>query len=239
MVLTNKRVVLLGGTSGLGFATAMAAAKEGAQVIVVSGKQEKVNKAIASLPAGAEGYAVNAANESAVNNLFKTVGAFDHLVFTAGEALQFTELEKLSIEEAKRFFDTRFWGSFMAAKYASSFIKKGGSVTLTNGIVGLRPLKGWSVAASLCGAIESLTRALAVELAPIRVNTVCAGVVKTDLWSNIPAQERQAMFSELAAGIPAGRVGEAEDLAKTYIYLMQQEFGTGQCLVVDGGAVLV
>ena len=239
MELNNKRIVLLGGTSGFGFATAMAAAKEGAQVVIVSGKQENVNKAINALPAGAEGYAVNVADEKAMQDLFSKLGAFDHLVFTAGESLQFTALDKMNIEDAKHFFDTRLWGSLIAAKYAAPYINKGGSVTLTNGIVGLRPLKGWSIAASVCGAIEALTRALAVELAPIRVNAVCAGVVKTNLWNNLPEQDREKMYADIGAVIPVGRAGEADDLAKTYLYLMQQEFGTGQCLVVDGGAVLV
>jgi NAD(P)-dependent dehydrogenase (short-subunit alcohol dehydrogenase family) len=238
-MILNKRIVLLGGTSGFGFATAMAAAKEGAHVIVVSGKQEKVNKALNALPAGAEGYAVNVTDESSLKDLFSKIGSFDHLVFTAGEALHLSDLDTLNTEDAKRFFDTRFWGGFMAAKYAARYIKKGGSVTLTNGIVGLRPLKGWTIAASVCGAVESLTRALAIELAPIRVNAVCAGVVKTDLWSNIPEQDREAFYNNVGNTVPAGRTGEAGDLAKAYMYLMQQEFCTGQCLVVDGGAVLV
>jgi len=239
MILNNKRIVLLGGTSGIGFATAMAAAKDGARVIVISGKQEKVDKALSALPETAEGHAVNAADEKAMNDLFIKLGSFDHLVFTAGEPLQFGELSRLNMEGARRFFDTRFWGSFMAAKYAAPYIRPGGSITLTNGIAGLRPLKGWAVAASLCGAVEALTRALAVELAPVRVNAVCAGVVKTDLWSNLTEQEREKMYHDIGEAIPVGRAGEASDLAGTYMYLMQQEFGTGQCLVVDGGAVLV
>jgi NAD(P)-dependent dehydrogenase (short-subunit alcohol dehydrogenase family) len=239
MTLKNKKIVLLGGSSGFGFATAIAAAKEGAGIVVVSGKQEKVNKALAALPAGTEGYAVNVTSERELSKLFNDLGAFDHLVFTAGEALHLSELNTLNMDAARHFFETRFWGGFMAAKYAAQNINAGGSITLTNGIVGLRPLKGWTVAASICGAVESLTRALAVELAPIRVNTVCAGVVKTDLWNNIPEQERHAMYDNIGAAIPAGRAGEANDLAKAYMYLMQQEFCTGQCLVVDGGAVLV
>jgi len=110
---------------------------------------------------------------------------------------------------------------------------------LTNGIAGLRPRKGWTVAASICGATEALTRALAVELAPIRVNAVCPGPVKTELWSEMPEAEREAMYRETARRLPVGRVGEAQDLAQTYLYLMQEPYSTGQVIVVDGGAVLV
>src|SRR5262245_31252020 len=84
----------------------------------------------------------------------------------------------MQVERARGFVNVRFWGAFMAAKYGSPHIRPGGSITLTNGIAGLRPRKGWTVAASICGAMEALTRALAVELAPIRVNAVCPGTVR-------------------------------------------------------------
>jgi NAD(P)-dependent dehydrogenase (short-subunit alcohol dehydrogenase family) len=87
--------------------------------------------------------------------------------------------------------------------------------------------------------MEALTRALAVELAPIRVNAVCPGVVKTELWSDMPESDRQTMYSDIGRKLPVGRVGEADDLAQAYIYLMREGYSTGQVIVVDGGAVLV
>ena len=87
--------------------------------------------------------------------------------------------------------------------------------------------------------MESLTRALAVELAPIRVNSVCPGVVKTDLWKGLAEADREAMYRNMGERLLVGRVGEAQDLAETYLYLMQQRYGTGQVIVVDGGGVLV
>ena len=171
--------------------------------------------------------------------LFERAGAFDHLVFSAGEKLHLEPLANMQLDAARGFFRLRFWGAFMAAKYGSPHIRPGGSITLTNGIAGLRPRKGWTVAASICGATEALTRALAVELAPIRVNAVCPGPVKTELWSEMPEAEREAMYRETARRLPVGRVGEAQDLAQTYLYLMQEAYSTGQVIVVDGGAVLV
>ena len=85
----------------------------------------------------------------------------------------------------------------MAVKYGSAHIRPGGSITLTNGVAGLRPRKGWTLAASICGAMEALTRALAVELAPIRVNAVCPGVVRTELWSEMTESDREAMYRNL------------------------------------------
>lgn len=237
--LQGKRIVVLGGTSGFGLATAHAVASEGAEVIIVSSNIERVNKVVATLPANSTGYAADLASELQVQKLFDKIGALDHLVFTAGEKLPAAELNDIDIDNAKALFNLRFWGALMAAKHAGKHINKGGSITLTNGIVGMRPWKGWSIAASTCGAVESLTRSLALELAPIRVNAVCAGMVNTNLWSDIPEADRQSMFEQTGAQLPAGRIGEPEDIAQSYLYLMKEPFSTGQILVVDGGAMIV
>jgi len=239
MSLKDKRIALLGGTSGIGLATAQTAAKEGAAVVVVSSRQSNVDKAVASLPKNAEGHAADLSSEDAVRGLFERIGAFDHLAFTAGETLQLGELSATPLEAARQAFNLRFWGAFTAAKYASKLIRPQGSIVLTTGIASLRPRKGWSVAASLCGAMDALTRALAVELAPVRVNAVSPGVVRTALWDNMPAADREAMYREVGAALPVGRVGEACDIAQTYLYLMREGFSTGQVIVVDGGTVLV
>src|SRR5262245_37906954 len=239
MSLAGQRVIILGGTSGIGFATAKAARQEGASVVVASSRQSRLDAALAVLGAGAEGAVLDIADEAQVRAFLERAAAFDHLVFTAGETLQLEPLDTMPVERARGFVNVRFWGAFMAAKYGSPHIRPGGSITLTNGIAGLRPRKGWTVAASICGAMEALTRALAVELAPIRVNAVCPGTVKTDLWINMPQSARETMYRDVAQRLPVGRVGEADDLAQTYLYLMREGFSTGQVLVVDGGAVLV
>jgi NAD(P)-dependent dehydrogenase (short-subunit alcohol dehydrogenase family) len=91
----------------------------------------------------------------------------------------------------------------------------------------------------MCGTIEALTRALAIELAPLRVNAVSPGVVRTNLWQDMSATERERFYESVASRLPVGRVGEPQDIAQTYIYLMAEGFGTGQTIVVDGGTVLV
>ncbi len=236
--LKDKRIVVLGGTSGLGFAAAQAAGAEGAQLVVASGRQARVDRALSLLPKGTTGYTCDFTHEGQIKDLFGQVGAFDHLVYTAGDALLLGDFSAISIADAKRAYDVRVWGAMTAAKYGAPLIRAGGSIVLTTGIASQRPFKGWVVPASLLGAMEAMTRALAVELAPIRVNIVSPGVVRTEMWNGMPESDREALFADLGGKLLTGKVGEASEIAETYLYLMKQTYGTGQMVTVDGGGVL-
>jgi NAD(P)-dependent dehydrogenase (short-subunit alcohol dehydrogenase family) len=239
MTLHGKRIVVLGGSSGIGLAVAQAAARERADVIIASSRQARVDAALKTLPPRAEGHAVDLSEETAIEALFLRLGSFDHLVFTAGENLQLESLASIDVEVARRFFGLRYWGALLAAKYGSPNIREGGSVVFTSGIAGQRPRPGWSVAASICSAMEGLTRALAVELAPVRVNIVSPGVVRTPLWAEMREAEREELYRRTAERLPVGHVGEPDEIAEAYLYLMRQSYTTGQVVVVDGGAALV
>ncbi|MFE7972621.1 SDR family oxidoreductase [Streptomyces shenzhenensis] len=239
MSLRGQRVVVVGGTSGIGLAVAGAAARDGARVVVASRRQESVDAALRGLPAGTEGQRLDATDEPAVRAFFERTGAFDHLVYTAGESLLMAGLAESDLGRARRFLDTRLWGAYAAVKYGAPGIREGGSVVLTTGTAGRRPLPGTSVAASLCGAMESLTRALALELAPLRVNVVSPGLVRTDLWREMSRDDRAGLFESSAAALPVGRVGTPEDVAEAYLYLMRGGYSTGSVVVVDGGGLLV
>jgi NAD(P)-dependent dehydrogenase (short-subunit alcohol dehydrogenase family) len=239
MTLQGKRIVVLGGSSGIGLAIAQATAHQDAAVVIASSRRARVDEALKTLPESAEGHALDLADEPAVRAFFARLGSFDHLVFTAGESLQLDRLASINIEAARRFFGLRYWGAYLAAKYGSSSIREGGSIVFTSGVAGQRPRPGWSVAASICAAMEGLTRALAVELAPIRVNIVSPGVVKTPLWAGMADPDREVLYRQTAERLPVGHVGEAAEIAEAYLYLMRQSYATGQILVVDGGAVLV
>jgi NAD(P)-dependent dehydrogenase (short-subunit alcohol dehydrogenase family) len=237
--LRNQRIVLLGGTSGIGFATARAALDAGASVVVVSSNSRRVDQAIASLGPRAEGQAVDLGDETAVRGLFERLGRFDHLVYSAGDPLQIGLLADTDLDAMRKAFDIRVFGALAAAKHAAPHLRPGGSVVLTGGIASLRPQKGWTSVASICGAMEGFMRALAVELAPIRVNLVSPGLVKTPLWDGMPEAQREALYAASAASLPVGRVGEADDIAQAYLYLMSNRYSTGQTVVADGGGVLV
>jgi NAD(P)-dependent dehydrogenase (short-subunit alcohol dehydrogenase family) len=235
----NKRVVIIGGSSGIGLAIAEKVTLQGAEVVIVSSKAERVQEAIQSIVGNVRGEAVDVSDEKAVEGFFTNIGAFDHLVFTAGDSLQLHQLADTDLKQARRAFELRYWSALATVKYGSPQIRKGGSIVLTTGVAGQRPHSGWVIAASVCGTIEALTRALAIELAPIRVNAVSPGVVRTNLWQNMSSVEREQLYESVGKRLPVGRVGEANDIAQAYLYLMQEEFSTGQTVVVDGGTVLV
>src|ERR1700724_2836548 len=237
--LQDKRVIVLGGSSGIGLEVAKQAASQGASVAIASSSAERVEKAVESVGGEAQGHAVDVSDERAVATFFSNLGTFDHLVFTAGDTLHLHDLATADLQQARSAFELRYWAVLAAVKYGSRNIRKDGSVVLTTGVAGQRPQKGWVIAASVCGTIEALTRALALELAPIRVNAVSPGVVRTNLWQSMTATERERLYESVGNSLPVGRVGAPHDIAQAYLFLMQEEFSTGQTLVVDGGTVLV
>jgi NAD(P)-dependent dehydrogenase (short-subunit alcohol dehydrogenase family) len=237
--LSGTRIVVLGGSSGIGLAVAQQVGVRGAQAIIASSNPDRVKQAVATLDGHAEGHTLDLSNERDIQNFFHNIGDFDHLVFTAGDTLQLNELAATDLTKARHAFELRYWAALAAVKYASPHIREEGSIVLTTGIAGQRPHRGWTVAASVCGSIEALTRALAVELAPIRVNAVSPGVVRTNLWQSMNADAREQLYESVGKTLLVGRVGEACEIARAYLFLMQQGYATGQTVVLDGGAVLV
>jgi NAD(P)-dependent dehydrogenase (short-subunit alcohol dehydrogenase family) len=237
--LSGKRIAVLGGSSGVGLAVAQQVAAQGARSIIVSSNADRVEQAVTTLAGKGEGHTLDLLNEHDIQEFFQRIGDFDHLVYTAGDTLQLNALVATDLTKARHAFELRYWAALAAVKYASPHIRKHGSIVLTTGVAGRRPHKGWTVAASICGTIEALTRALAVELAPIRVNAVCPGVVRTNLWKNMQEQDREAMYENVGKQLLVGRVGEACEIARAYLFLMQEGYSTGQTVVVDGGALLM
>lgn len=239
MSFDGKRIVILGGSSGIGLAVAQAAAAEGAQLVVVSSDPGRIEQALSTLPKDTEGRAVDLTNGQAVESLFGDIGEFDHLVYTAGETLQLAHLGEMDVSAARGFFELRYWGALTAAKAAQAGLRPGGSIVFTSGTAGARPGAGWSVAASICSAMEGLTRALAVELAPIRVNIVSPGVVRTPLWRGMEQADREALYASQAQRLPVAHVADPGEIAEGYLYLLRQSYATGQVLLLDGGGLLV
>ncbi|MBP1650690.1 MAG: hypothetical protein H6Q26_847 [Bacteroidetes bacterium] len=140
---------------------------------------------------------------------------------------------------SRKYFDIRYWGAVAAVKFGSPHINPGGSVTLTSGIAAVKPTISWSIGSSICAAMEGFTRVMALELAPVRVNIVCPGLVKSNLWDSMNATEREQLFDTFTQALPVRWVAAPEDIAPTYLYLMKQSYSTGQKVIVDGGALLI
>ncbi|KIL37447.1 short-chain dehydrogenase [Cohnella kolymensis] len=238
MSLKGKRVVVVGGTSGIGLATAKAFAEESAQVIIASRSASKLADAKRTLGDQVEGYELDFRDEGKLTEFFTKVGNFDHLVITAGDGAMgpFSELPVNAVKEA---FDSKFWGQYVTAKAAVPYLNKAGSITLTSGVYGIRPPKGASTLASINSAIEGLVRGLAVDLAPIRVNVVSPGIVDTPIYAGMPDAQRDAMFDGIAGQLPVGRIAQPVDIGQSYVYLAKNGFTTGTSVLVDGGAHLV
>ncbi len=240
--LRNQRIVVIGGTSGIGFSVAQEAIAEGANVIVGSSNATNVDAAVERLGSGAAGLSIDVKDEASVAAFFERTGPFDHLVYTAGDwgALRSAStIAKLDLSGANAVFAVRFWGALSATKHAQGRISLDGSVTLTDGVVAHRPRKGAAINTAMAGAIEHLTRSLAVDLAPLRVNAVCPGYVRTEVWNSIPEDQREAQIQKMTERLPLPRAGMPSEIAQAYLYLMRGAYSTGQVLVVDGGMTLI
>ncbi|MFC7393933.1 SDR family oxidoreductase [Scopulibacillus cellulosilyticus] len=235
--LQGKKIVVLGGSSGMGLATAQAAAEEGGQVIIASRSKDKLAQAKDRAGGNLETYSLDVTDEKAMQQFFESIGQFDHLVSTAagGPTGKFLDLDT---SEAKKTFAAKYWGQYFAAKYGAPYIRENGSITFCTGILSQKPAAGTSILSTINGGIESLMKALAIELSPIRVNTVSPGIIDTPLYSKMSDKEREQYFNSVANATPVHRIGKPEDIAQAFLFLMTNEFTTGTVLKVDGGYTL-
>jgi len=238
MTLKDSLVVILGGSTGIGLATAKAAKAEGAQVIVTGRSAEKLQQAQAALGAGTRTVVLDVADEAGTQSFFQGLQRVDHVFITAGTLVSDKRLapDSATLRPA---MDTRFWGALYAAKYAAPKIASGGSITFMSGTAARRPLPGASVATASCGAVEAFARALALDLAPIRVNTIEPGYVDTPLLDSLLGAQRNEVVAAAAARLPVKRIGTAEDIADAILFLMKNGYVNGITLTIDGGGLLV
>jgi NAD(P)-dependent dehydrogenase (short-subunit alcohol dehydrogenase family) len=232
--MKNQVVAIVGGTSGMGLAIAKLAAERGARVIVGSRSQEKVSAAATEI--GCEGRVVDSMNEESVREFFEATGTLDHLV-VSGSAVKTGTLAELPLADAEFTFRSKFFGPYLCAKHAR--IQPSGSITLFSGILSRRPGHNDSILAPVNAAVEALGRALARDLAPVRVNTLSPGMTRdTGAYVGMPEAAREGMYATIAKNLPVGRVGTPSDIAEAVLLLMTNPFITGVTLDVDGGGLL-
>jgi len=232
--LKGTRVLVLGGSSGIGLATAQAAAAAGARVTVASRSSDKVNAAVATI-GGAQGTPLDTTNDAALEAFFATQPDWDHIVVSVA-AGRSAGLHDLTLQDAYGNMSAKFWSAYKTARLAK--ISPEGSLTLVSGFLSQRPNKDALLQGCINAALESLGRGLALALSPVRVNTVSPGLIDTPIRAAMPADKKKAMLDHAAATLPAKRVGQAEDVAGAILMLMTNPFTTGSTVLVDGGGMI-
>ena len=232
--LDERRVVVIGGGSGIGLAIARAGLDAGAHVVLAGRSMRRLEAALASLDAGDRARALpcDVAREADVAALFERSGPIDHVVVTAAD-LAYQPISTFDIAAARRATDSKLLGALLVAKHAGPRLPQHGSITFTSGVASERPLARGSMVAAVNGALASFVRAAAIELAPVRVNALSPGWVDTELWEAIG--DKEAKFAAMAERLPARRIGRPEELAHAAVFLMENTFTTGAVLAVDGG----
>ncbi|HZT26421.1 MAG TPA: SDR family oxidoreductase [Pseudolabrys sp.] len=233
-MLAGKTVVCVGGSSGIGLAAAQMAKAEGADVVIASRNAERVKATAAKI--GAKGIAADVTSDQSIADLFRALGPVDHVVVSAAQ-LRTGPFKTVPMEDVRATFEGKLWGAWRCARAAE--IKPGGSLTLVSGFLSIRPRPNAAVVSASNGALESLARALALELAPVRVNCVSPGIIDTPIRAAMPEAARKDMLEKAAAALPVKRVGLAEDVAQQILAFMKNGFMTGAIVYLDGGALVV
>lgn len=240
--LKGQKIVVVGGSSGIGLGVAAAVLKHGADVLIVGRSLEKLQAAEQTLGSGhrVKSLAVDITNEPDVARAFDEIGAFDHFVSTAGTPPPGDPIERIDIDVVRRFFDSKLISAVTLAKHAVRTLRKGGSMTFTSGINKDRPpVPGGAVVSAIAGSFGYFAHALALELAPTRVNVVSPGWVDTPMWDDMVGEAKAGFFADMAARLPAGRIATPADVAAAYVYLMESELTTGETMHIDGGHRLI
>lgn len=233
--LQGKRVLVVGRSSGIARAVTLLARSEGAEVVVAGRNQDTLARAYDDSGITAE--FLDITDDTSIDALAERLGSVDHVVSTASARARgkLSELERVDVQ---RSFDTKVIGPTMLAKYFAPRMNPRGSFVLFSGVNAFKVNVGYLGVAITNGAVDFLTRSLAVELAPIRVNAISPGVIDTGAWDTMGEDGKHAYFERVSAENPAGRIGSPEDVAGAVLFAMTNTFMTGVMLKIDGGEPL-
>lgn len=240
--LKGRHVVVVGGSSGMGLALAETLLAQGSRVTIVGRSRAKLEAAREQLsPCGTPRLQqADVTSEDEVRHLFAEIGHLDHLVCTAADlGGAYVMLSSLEREALDRAVQSKIIAPILLVKHAAPRLSPQGSITLTSGIAAYRPRPKAVAVATINAALEGMVRAMAVELAPVRVNAVSPGWVRTPIWRDVAGSDTDRMLASMAERLPVGRIGAPEDIAQAMVYLMCSGYTTGTVLHVEGGHRLV
>ncbi|WP_252347115.1 SDR family oxidoreductase [Acetobacter sp. P1H12_c] len=236
MSVSGKRILVIGGTSGIGLGIAQAATAEGAHVTVASRTPDKVSAATSSLGHGARGQVLDTGDHQQIETFFSEEPPFDHVIVSAAST-KVAAVRELPLADALASMNSKFWGAYRVAR-AARFMDNG-SLTLVSGFLSIRPKKGAAIQGAINAALEGLTRGLALEFAPVRVNCVSPGLIMTEMYDSLGNDARRTLFDGAAQRLPAGIVGKPDHIAVQVMAFLNNPYMTGSTVYVDGGGSLV
>ncbi|MER7466452.1 SDR family oxidoreductase [Streptomyces sp. NPDC097981] len=235
---TEQRVAVMGGSSGIGEATAARFAADGAEVVVTGRDQGRLDAAIERIGGKTTAYRMDATDPDAIAAFFAQSGPIDHLVIAVSGAAGSGAFAELDLDRLAAGFEGKFWPQIRILQAALPRLNTNGSATLITAASARAAFPGTAGLAAINGAVQAMVPPLAVELAPLRINAVAPGVIDTPWWDALPAEERRTLFDGLAATTPAGRVGRPEEVAGAVHMLAANGFITGVVIDCTGGANL-
>ncbi|HIG40815.1 MAG TPA: SDR family oxidoreductase [Gammaproteobacteria bacterium] len=234
--LTGKNLVVIGGTSGIGLATARQAQEAGANVWAVSRSEDRVKKVAAEFP-GINFEVCDTHDTDGLTALFSKVASVDHIVAAAtGANRTMAPFMEQTAEQFSEAFN-KFWGYCNVVRQGVPFLTDNGSVTLVSGTPARKCNPGMSSVSCVGNAVEGLTRALANELAPRRVNVVAPGIIDTGMFDRF-GDNKPAALEQMGKNILLNRVGQADEVASAIMLTLTNTYMTGVTIDVDGGVLL-
>jgi NAD(P)-dependent dehydrogenase (short-subunit alcohol dehydrogenase family) len=233
--LDNQRILVIGGSSGIGLAIAAATADAGASVTIASRNQEKLTAVAPKLNGTARTAVLDTGDNEQLERFFEKQMTWDHVVVSAAQT-KVGSVRSLSLADAKAAMESKFWGAYRVARVAR--ISDGGSLTLVSGFLSERPSATAVLQGAINAALEALARGLALELAPVRVNAVSPGIIETPIWNDLPSEKRREVFETTAQQLPVRKIGQPEDIANAVLFLMTTAYATGSTVRVDGGGAI-
>jgi len=233
--MSQQHTVIIGGTSGIGLATARRLLDQGHKVTVAGRNIPRLEAAKKSLAGDIHAIAVNATSENELREAFSHIGDFDHLVLALGSSRGAGPFSSVLLDEVKAGFEEKVYAHFAAAQAALPYLHKNGSITFVSAVTAHAAMPGTAGIGAANAAVAALVPILASELRPLRVNGVSPGVIDTPWWDFLSCEDKASVFSDYAQKTPVGRVGNPDDIAQTISFLLFNTYISGQTIICDGG----